>query len=234
MLQSWSAFFGFGEKPTESTITYDSAPLPDEQETSSPLCCKALAQSALQQSSTCWPHVPKYQNRVKDFLTWIDTNASHAPGEEDGDDEWVEIASTTDLNKADFAFTIQPDHSSSKIREEKFFIPLSNHSFTQINASTSITTFNPSAYLGTGNSIHIDCPACNEGFKIGFLVRKGRRVDIQLVDILNAGTRGKVEEMMVVFPGWRVDRLKSVLYRKRGVVKEAIGAIERGEERGGG
>ncbi|RDI82734.1 hypothetical protein Vi05172_g7286 [Venturia inaequalis] len=244
MSQSWSSFFGFGKKPIESTITYDSAPPTSEEETSSPLRCKALAKLALQQSSTYWPHNTKYQHRLKDFLTWIDTNASHTPEEEGGgedkdedeDEGWVEIASTADLNKADFAFTIQPypPLSPSPTNAKKFFIPLDHHSFTQINSSTSIVPVNVSSYLGTGNDIHISCLACGGGFKIELLVKRGRTVDVQLVDISNAGTRRKVQEMMGVFPGWRVDRLKSVLYKRRGVVKEAIEAIEaieRGEER---
>ncbi|QDS71031.1 hypothetical protein FKW77_008158 [Venturia effusa] len=244
MSRSWSSLFGFGKKPT---IAEDSASPTTEEEISSPLCCKALAQSALQQSPTYWQHAPKYQNRLKDFLTWLDTHSPHTPDKQEaGDDEWVEIASTTDLLKADFAFTILSDHSPTQPpqqREEaKFFIPLANHSFTQLTESTSITTVNPSSYLSTGNTIRLTCPHCKskengtnskKSFKITLLIKKGRTIDMQLIDISNAGTRRKVGEMVVLFPGWRVEELRSVLLRKRGVVREAVEMVWELEREGG-
>lgn len=250
MPKSWSFFFSFGKKSTNSTIASDITPSPTEQEPSSPLCCKTLAQSALRQSPTYWPHAPKYQNRLKGFLTWIDTNVSSGTPEEDADEEWVEIASDTDLYKADFVFRIIADRytgtgTSQNEKRERFFIPLSATSFTEVGHSTSILTFNSSSYLSTGNTIRLACPDCKEGeskggeskegenkkvFQITLLVKKGRTIDIQLIDISNAITRQKVKEMKGLFPEWRVDELRSVFLRNRGGLKEAVEEV-RDQER---
>lgn len=157
------------------------------------------------------------------------------------------IASDTDLYKADFAFRIVEDRytgtgTSRNGKWERIFIPLSNTSstttsFTEVGHSTSILTFNPSSYLSTGNTIRLSCPDCKEGeskegeskegerkkgFKITLLVKKGRTIDIQLIDISNMSTRKKVDEMKGLFPEWRVDELRSVFLRNRGVLKEAV------------
>lgn len=65
-------------------------------------------------------------------------------------------------------------------------------------------------------------------------MKRGRQVDIQLVDIPNAGTRAKVEEMMKKFPGRRVDDLRSELYRKVRLLKEEAEEAEKGKGKGKG
>lgn len=224
MSLSWYSYFGFGTKSNTTDNLHQPA---TDKETSSPLCCNALTHHALLRVPTLWQHAPKYQNRLKDFLSWIDTTTSTTS---EGDD-WVEIASHTDVDNADFAFMILPDHVTEEQEEkERFYLPLSTSpsstNFTQIGPSCDFLPFNHKTYLSTGNTVRLVCDDCREGFKITLLLKKGRSMDIQLIDIRDKVLRSKVQEMKGVFPGWRIDDLRWVLLKQRGDVRGAVEEVK--------
>jgi hypothetical protein len=161
-------------------------------------------------------------------LTWIDSITSA----ESGNDSWVEIASYTDLEKADFAFMIVPDgvkpeDKDEEMNKERVFIPLpGGKSFTQIGSAQDFLQFNHKDYVSTGNTVRLVCPECRAGFKITLLHKKGRSIDIQLCDIKDSPTRKAVEEMKSVFPGWRYDDLRAVIKKYNGGLREAMEEVK--------
>jgi hypothetical protein len=220
MSPTWSSYFSFNKKP-DSTNTI-SPLLTAEKDTLFPLCCPSLSHYALLQTPTYWLHAPKYQNRLKDFLSWIDTTTSSLPENE----SWVDVASYTDVDKADFVFMILTD--SGKAEEKiKVFIPLhsttgTDKTFSQIGHENDFLQLNHKDYVSTGNMIRLVCPVCKEGFKITLLHKKGRSIDIQLCDIRDLTMRKGVEQMKRVYPEWRYDDLRGVLLMHHGAVREAM------------